>query len=1181
MFAAVSLGRLRICAAVCAIVIGTASAVGAMDERADLDFMLDNRTRLEALQARVQAERELMEWTRQQTLKTLESKYNQERELLRGAFDDLVKAMRAKGRERHQALIAELESYVLKYADTQASGDLYLRLAELYFNEANLQYIAAMEAYDAAVEEFYAGKRPDLPAMPAPDYKRAIELYREFISNYPTHRYLSEALYLYAFTLAESGNEPEAVEVYEELLRRNPEGPLAPEVAFRIGEFYFLVGELDLAGRAYRHALRLKDETFYDKALYKLAWTYYRQADYDRALLGFVEMADYSARSRQAPTDMREESLQYIGIIFSERGGLEALKRFFTEIGGRPYEDEVVAKLGDIYYETADYANAKDVYEELFARRPLDRNMPAIMDKITNCYTQLRQLGAVVEQKRRYAQAFGPGSAWYAKWQPEAPLYVQEVSETAENAAYTYAQFYHSQAQEATDAARRARDYAKAYEAYEAFEKQFPYSTKIGESVFNRAEIRYAQEQWKEAGELYARVPEIVHNPTTELFTDATWNMILSYRKALEVYEQSPEGRRRIEAEEADRRSREKSAEEAQAAAAAAAAATQAAAATASAATPQSTAKSKAAQDAQSKTLPTEAIEMIKANLYYVKLFPLGERSPLIYYTTGDIFFRYGLYDRARAQYKSFVERFPDNEFLLDAIKQITRTYILEEKFGDLVTWGYAVFESPLANREAVRDYFTTILSGAMFKEAQQLEAKGRLNDAAEVYLRMIDRFPDSEFVDEALINAGVAYQKQGNWDRSTEVFLRFYAQYPEHEFAPQALFQTAWNAERVLDFSAAVSRYIELLDVYPKSKDTKDALFNAATILAKLGDGIRAAKLYLLYIARFPGEDDEADNLFFAAKAYYDAQDYVTAKQVFERYVRHPDRTEREVEAIYYLAQIAKAEGDDARYFKLQEQIIQAHTAYGEKGTVVDPVYAAEAAFRLAERVDARYRAIRLQLPMERMARLLDEKAAQLKLVEDAYSKVVLFKDPFWSSAALHKIGEAYQEFANALFDAPIPPELTEEEAEIYRFELEDQAFPIEEKAMQYWRRNLDLAIELGISNEWVQLSRERLIRLFPDVANVKAQERHVDARNEFFYKFKASDVPDPEVKIVGPKVTYVDTDYRIENLEERYRLAGLWTQRQRRVLFDIGYGDPVLLQQGKSIDVGPIKALWAERYQ
>lgn len=1168
----------------------------------NIDYLLQDRVRLESIQMRVLAKRNLMDWVRQQSIKTADEKYDAERKRLRGAFDDLVKEMRGKSSERRADLIRELENFVLKYSDTQASGDLLLRLAELYFEESNYRFILEMDAYEREMQAFDDGKIANPPEFPDPDYRKALELYREFVQLYMPqclnakakphenpHRYSKDALYLYAFILEDMGDEDVAVQMYECLLKEDPRGPLAPEVAFRIGEYYFLTGDLEDAAKRYRVPLQLQDKTFLDKALYKLSWTYYRMGDFDRALLGFVEMVDYGAQSAEA-TAMRNESLQYIGIVFSERGGLPALLAFFDKLGGRPYLDEVIAKLGDIYFETADFRSALAVYEEILKRSPNSRQAPDVARQVAASYEKLENEAAVVDQYKFFSEKFGDGSEWQKRWnRGDDVVLARSVRDEAEQKAFAYATYWHANAQKTGAPAL----YARAISAYEAFERQYPTSVKLADAVFNQADIRYELKQWVAAGTLYARVPEIAVNPANEMFSESAWNMILAYRKALEVYEATDRGRQLIAKIEQRRKQLEAEAEVeekrgslSRAAGAAATAstpsATEAAVTGAVDTTASTSLAAKTRAEAQpAPTMPEAARDLLKASLYYVKLYPLGERSPAVYYNTGDIYMRYGMYERARGQYVSFVERFPDHEFLMDGIRQVTRTFFLERKFGELVAWGYAIYDSPLANRPEVREYFTTILSGAMFKDAQQLENEGKLEDAAKVYLDMVKRFPESEFVDKALINAGAAYQKQGNWAMSTEIFLRFYGMYPKHDFAPQALFQTAWNAERVLDFGAAVSRYTELLQVYPKAKDTKDALFNSASILAKLGDSRRAAELYLLYISKFPGEDDEADNLFFAGKAYYDDGDFATAETVFQRFVKHKNRNEREVEVLYMLASVARARNNVERFWKYQDEIIAAHNAYTANGKPVDPKYAGEAAFLKAERVNQGYRSITLRLPMEVMANLLERKAAALKTVVETYTGVVQFKDPLWSSAALHMIGDAYQHFAESLFQAPVPPELDEEEVEIYKMELEDQAFPIEDQAMKSWQRNLELAVRLGIYNEWVKNSRDKLVKLYPDTAQVKDQERWQEASNDFFYNFQASGKTVDDAKIDGHRVVYLDSPYRVENIDERYRIVSNWTQRQKYVIFDVSLAPPILLQAGQPIEIEGIKALWSKHFQ
>lgn len=1144
------------------------------------EVLIEERTRLESLQIRVQATRALTEQRRTLLSRLLDEKQQAERERVKEAYDNVVRELAQQGSERRDQLITELEHYILRFGRTQASGDLYLRLAELYFQQARAIYDAEMAAYIEAQDAHDRGEDAELGPVPQPDYGKSRELFREFLELFPDHRYVRDALYLLGYVLEEDGDIDGALEVYEQLLQRDPDGPLAPETAFRVGLYYFRFGELAAAADNFRLAVQLNDKVYFDKALYMLSWTYYLDGDLDRALIGFHELVDLSRGGALSEATMRDESMQYMAIIFSERGGLAALRSFFAERGGRPYENEVVARLGDLYFETGDYAQARVVYEELLRREPKMKMGPEIGRKVEQCWVQLRETEPMMRSRLQFSEWFGPGSPWYQAWSSTEPKLVKEVHAEAEKKRFDWALWLHAKAQEAPSATAREVGFSRAVSAYVGFEQQYPASIRRAEAVFNRAEIAYARARWTEAAELYRRVTEIDINPNSQIFGEAAWNMMLARRKSLEVYEQSAAGKARIAREDAWRREREAAPVEITGAASVVAA--EAAAPATAATTRRERAPAPSAATAPSpdevRKLPLEAAALIRESLYYVKLYPLGERTPAVFYTTGDIYFRFGFYERAREKYREFVERFPEHEFVLDAIRQITRTYILERKFSELVRWGYSVYESPLANRQEIYLYFTNILSGAMFKDAEQLMDAGKLDEAARTFLTMVDRFPQSAYVDKALINAAVSYQKRGDWDRSSAVFRRIYVEMPTSAIAPNALFQVAWNAERVLDYPEAVSRYLELLEVFPKAKEGKDALFNAATFLAKSGQSRRAAELYLEYIRRYPGEEDEADNLFFAARAYYEEGDDDIAIKLFERYVKHPRRTEREVEARRLMAEIAERRGDEKRYLTLLEEIVRVSELLAAGGKVIDPKYPTEAAYILAERFDRSYRELQLRLPMAVMARTLERKAELLGQVVERYTGVLNYKDPYWSSAALHKIGEAFQHFADSLFQAPIPPELDEEEAEIYRMELEDQAFPVEEKAMAAWRRNLDLADRLGIRNVWVAASRDKLIKLYPELARVKAEERYITADNEFFYRFRRSDEEDKGVRIDGAKVVYTDQNYRLENLEERYRLARDWSGREKAVILAFPLREPTVIRDGRPVRIDGILKLWSE---
>jgi len=83
------------------------------------------------------------------------------------------------------------------------------------------------------------------------------------------------------------------------------------------------------------------------------------------------------------------------------------------------------------------------------------------------------------------------------------------------------------------------------------------------------------------------------------------------------------------------------------------------------------------------------------------------------------------------------------------------------------------------------------------------------------------------------------------------------------------------------------------------------------------------------------------------------------------------------------------------------------------------------------------------------------------------------------WLTAALYKIGQSYESFADSLRDAPMPENLSETEAQAYRDELAKFIVPIEERALEAYESGYRKALELHVFNAWTQKQREALTRL------------------------------------------------------------------------------------------------------
>ena len=114
-------------------------------------------------------------------------------------------------------------------------------------------------------------------------------------------------------------------------------------------------------------------------------------------------------------------------------------------------------------------------------------------------------------------------------------------------------------------------------------------------------------------------------------------------------------------------------------------------------------------------------------------------------------------------------------------------------------------------------------------------------------------------------------------------------------------------------------------------------------------------------------------------------------------------------------------------------------------------------------------------------MRKDLKAKALALQKIRNRYTEVLKIGAGKYGIAALCRIGMAYQEFAKALFAAPIPPNLTEDQREIYTAELQNQAFPIEEKAIEAYEKSVAKSFELGVYSKWTLKAQELLTTYQP----------------------------------------------------------------------------------------------------
>jgi len=365
--------------------------------------------------------------------------YEMRKEFIDGSYQSKIDAEEALLLERLRDAIAYFEAFLVKYPDDPPyTPDAMFRLAELYYDESYIKYVDGLSAYNEALDRGTA----DSMESPVKEFERTIDLFRSLVRRYPDYRNVDGAYYLLGYCLNDTGHEEEARLAWLNLVCANKytydpaalaaekaaaaasagdtprpaasldtgvddEGVIAPfvnpftqcEPITENSRFFFeswwLIGNyhfdydtsrygVETAMAAYKKLIEDPDHRFYDKGLYKLAWSYFKADMYPEAIHKFAEVVEFSDKQAKSKgSGMRPEAIQYLAVCFftddwnvdmrpDSVSGIERLQDPQLMPQDRPWTQEVYARLGDIYFENEKHEDAIAVWELFLERWPID-----------------------------------------------------------------------------------------------------------------------------------------------------------------------------------------------------------------------------------------------------------------------------------------------------------------------------------------------------------------------------------------------------------------------------------------------------------------------------------------------------------------------------------------------------------------------------------------------------------------------------------------------------------------------------------------------------------------------------------------------------------------------------------------------------------------------------------------
>jgi tetratricopeptide (TPR) repeat protein len=1040
----------------------------------------------------------------------VQQEYVQKRKQLMKKYQAQLDAEEKDEKSRRESAIKLFEDFLAKYHnDDRWTPDAMFRLAELYFEKSNDEYLTATQQAQAS------------GAQITPDYSRTISLYKDLITRFPNYRLIDGAYYLLGWCLGEMNKEGESLQAMRALVCNNKYKPLdppappapskgkvggksqkvdnpyaeckpvtdnsrfLPEAWTRVGEYHFDNSELELAIAAYTRVLDFKDSPYFDKALYKLAWSYYRADNYPEAIKRFDELVVFSdkkkAESGAEGSDLRTESVQYLGISFAEKDwngdsiddsetGLERIEKFYRGRENEPHVREIFAKLGDIYFDETEYFRAIEVYKRALEKWPYHPDNPKLQDRVVMAFERQRDFTHALTEREALARNYTKGTEWY-KHNRDNEQAIQTAQDLAELALVSAAVNHHKAAQDLKKMAAAQKrpdpklieniqkEYKQAAEAYEKYLEQYPNTRNTYEYSYSYAETLYYSGRFRDAAIAYEKVRDSkLDNKYVE---DAAFNAVKSYEMA--VAEMQQKGA-------------------------------------------YTEPPLPAVGKTQTPVTPIQIPEIIQREQHAYDMFiqrvPGSGRVPTMTYKSAEIPFRYLHWDDARPRMEAIVTKYCKDDIGANAGNAILVSYTIEKNLDKIEEWANRLRAancgtSATAAKNAAE--LGKLSLGVKFQKADALFAEKKYEEAAKLYVDIVDRDPHGEDADKALNNAAVAYENVKRYAAATKLYERIVTDYPTSKFVDDALFRTAVSYQKAFEFDKAAVSYLRLAEDkrFATSAHRTDALYNAAVILENDQNYAKAADLFKRYAAEKTVKREDASEAFFRAAVNLEKlKDYDKANKAFADYVKtygmDPKGKERVLEAWFRMAQNDEARHDKSGAEALYKKIVAQGASVAPASEQAE--FPAHAAFILTEEKLPAVEHAKISGGGKKLAASIQAFKTNVGNMVSEYNKVIAYRRATWTLAAYFRTGYLYEIFSKALLGAPCPPEvkrLGAEACDLYRDQIEQAVAGVDEEAVKRYGVTLQKAGELGVSNEWTRLARTRANAYKPDVFPMVKDER------------------------------------------------------------------------------------------
>ncbi len=756
-------------------------------------------------------------------------------------------------------------------------------------------------------------------------YNKAIDAYQKLLTHYPKYADRETIIYQLARAYEHNGRLDKSIKALKIFIRDYPNSPHNEEISFRLGELLFQEARYSESEIAYSNIVGRgsNNNKYYEQALFKYAWSIYKQDRCMDSLTPFFSMLDLKLTRNVTPANLKKmdyisrsdielvnDSFRAINLCIAIQKDPDALNNFLKGKPPRVYEFIVYNKLAELYLKQERENDASFAYRSYFNRSDWHPYALIMHDQSINIFTKLKSKNEIILSKKEFVRRYEILSdrldkshhnnyqRYLVKSDAESMYKVQSRLKVH---LLDIAKYHHAKAQK-TDS---LLDFQEAANWYRLYLKNFPQGEDAPQINFLLAESLFEDKLYEEAAREFER--SAYEYGSHENAAEAGYAALVAY-----------------------------------------------------------TEQDKLLTGPDKKAWNQSALQ---SALSFSRVFYKDSRVPAVLAKAAHELYEGRNYDDAVRAAETILHRYPNSsvEIRRTALIVLANTQFEISNY-EIAELFYMELRPLLAANDPLNTEVDERLAACIYKQAEHFRAHGAVSSAIDEFKRLIATAPNSSVRPVAEYDIATTYIIMDMWKEAATHLETFRENYPDHPLNEGIDEKLAIAYVRLKDPLKAAEALRDIVANAGSPEAKRDALWQAATLFEKAGEKHKAATTYNAYAEMFPSPLEPSIEALYKAGLMHQAvgrDNYyrIQLEKIYEANMNGGDQSTNRTRYLAAQAAFILAEPHFERYEKirlvepirknmqLKNQLMkQALKAYNKAAELGVAEYTTAATFRIAD---------------------------------------------------------------------------------------------------------------------------------------------------------------------------------------------------------------------------------------